>query len=230
MTQLSLSPRAVSRISLAAVSLLVCGLALLLAGCASVKTVPQTTADAETLIRPPSAIYIARFDTSSGMWQGDLEPKEERERVNDWLIARLEKELRSIAPTEFLKDGAQPKAGWLITGRFLRVNPGSKAQRTIVGLGAGGSKMETKVDIYDLAVSSRQPILSFSTTGGSNLNFGPAALVSNALMGDIDRTAREIHDFVKEHVWSQPEGEVPSESVPESSLAPVEVDTREGRK
>ena len=37
------------------------------------------------------------------------------------------------------------KSGWLVSGEFIRVNTGSLLLRAGVGLGAGGTKMETQV-------------------------------------------------------------------------------------
>ena len=179
----------------------IAALACFQVGCASVTAVAETTAASETMLRAPETIYIAPFETSSGMWQGRANDPRERIRIRDWLMAELETELAGIAPTGLLPEGDNPTSGWLVTGRFVRVNPGSKFQRMFIGLGAGGSKLETKVSIYDLAVSRSQPILTINTTGGSNLQAGPAALVNNATSSDINRTAREIQEFVQGRLW-----------------------------
>ncbi|MGH8017888.1 MAG: DUF4410 domain-containing protein [Opitutaceae bacterium] len=202
---------------------------LLYSGCASVTAVPASTASAETILRPPQVIYIEPFDTEHGMWQGRVAPEVERERVRDWLMAELESELNDIAPTRLLtEDEGKPDSGWLLTGRFLRVNPGSKVQRMFIPLGAGGSKLETRVSIYDLAVSTTQPVLDINTTGGSNFQTGPSALVNNATMDDIDRTAREVHDFIVQRLW--PDGEArPARPAPAQSLEPAEIDVPDRR-
>ncbi len=218
----SLSPSA--RALGAASTLLLFSLAALFhGGCASVKAVPASATSAETILRPPGTIYIQPFETRNGMWQGSLAPAEERARVRDWLAAELESGLNDIAPTRLLDEAEKPRNGWLVTGRFIRANPGSKLQRVFIPLGAGGSKLETRVSIYDLAVSSHQPILSLNTTGGSNFQTGPSALVNNATLDDISRTAREIHDFIVARLW--PDGDVrPARPAPEQALAPTEIE------
>jgi hypothetical protein len=109
---------------------------------------------------------------------------------------------------------------WLITGQFNRVNQGSRGLRMALGLGAGGTKMETTVQVYDLSTRSRhQPLFTFSTTGGSNADPGiitsvgplapatlPEAVISVAGKGghgvseDAKRTARVIAAYVSEQL------------------------------
>ena len=101
---------------------------------------------------------------------------------------------------------------WLVTGEFLRVNQGSRLLRSTVGLGAGGTKMETRIVVYNLAGKVPKEFLRFQTTGGSNISQGiggiatlpfngPMAFTSlfNAIDGvrsgvsfDTTRTAHEI--------------------------------------
>ena len=47
------------------------------------------------------------------------------------------------------QDGPRPARAnvWLITGEFVRVNGGSRELRGLVGLGLGGTKMETVVRV-----------------------------------------------------------------------------------
>src|SRR4029079_17604582 len=93
----------------------------------------------------------------------------------------------------------------------------SRLLRSGVGLGAGGTKMETRVRVYDLA-SSAQPFLTFETTGGSNAmpglltSTGPVSaafsMTTQAMMGvtdDAARTSRMItgalNGYLVEHGW-----------------------------
>jgi Domain of unknown function (DUF4410) len=109
---------------------------------------------------------------------------------------------------------------WLITGQFTRVNQGSRPLRLALGLGAGGTKMETTAQVYDLSTRSRQqPLFTFSTTGGSNAEPGlitsigplapttvPVLVISMAGKGmhgvseDAKRTARVIAAYVSEQL------------------------------
>jgi hypothetical protein len=117
---------------------------------------------------------------------------------------------------------------WLITGEFTRVNQGSRALRIVVGLGAGGTKMETTTEVYDLSLRTRQrPLFAFSTTGGSNALPGlitsvgplapttvPSLLISIAGKGahglseDTKRTARVIAAYLSEQLAAR--GYLPS--------------------
>jgi hypothetical protein len=180
---------------------LLCGAALLFGGCASVKTLPGGGSSDPTRMRPPSHIYVRPFETTGGMWQRDIASPASRQEVRDWLTGSLLRHLAVMAPTHLLEGDTTPNSGWLVMGRFLRVDGGSRVKRLFLGgIGAGASKLETRVDVFDLAVSATEPILSFATTGGSNLQAGiPGAMT--AMEEDIDRTAREILDFLEKHVW-----------------------------
>ena len=105
----------------------------------------------------------------------------------------------------------------VISGQLTKVNQGSRALRVVVGLGAGGTKMETAVQVYDPAAPGHEPALVFRTTGGSGAkpgvfvgaaSTGPAAFVGlslNVVGGsqagvteDTCRTARMITAYLSE--------------------------------
>ena len=82
----------------------------------------------------------------------------------------------------------------------------------MVGLGAGGTKLETTVRVYDLSHLSKQPVLQFETSGGSNAEPGailggtfgalPNAVRNAGARGvtdDTARTAREITAMVADY-------------------------------
>ncbi|MEZ0299569.1 MAG: DUF4410 domain-containing protein, partial [Candidatus Methylacidiphilales bacterium] len=69
-----------------------------------------------------------------------------------------------------------PPSGWLLTGKFVRVNQGSRALRMIVGLGAGGTKLETEIAVRDLSQPGAPVVISTMKTGGSNAE--PGAMFS----------------------------------------------------
>jgi hypothetical protein len=70
------------------------------------------------------------------------------------------------------EQGFQPENAWLIRGEFTKVNQGSRLLRGAIGFGAGGTKVETNIYVYDLNQNSNTPFLTFSTTGGSNAEPG----------------------------------------------------------
>jgi hypothetical protein len=195
--------------------LLALGTALLtLAGCASISVQPgMEAAD----LRLPKEIYVADFSTSHSEFNVDREKGELadfKKNLQHILqvaqIADLSNRLIKAAPaTKGLWD--HPRDAWLIRGEFIRVNQGSRFLRTAFGFGAGGTKLETRVVVYDLSHLSHGAILSFATTGGSNAEPGaitsfatdPLDLAvqialsgvsgfSHGLTEDTKRTAREI--------------------------------------
>jgi len=92
--------------------------------------------------------------------------------------------------------------------------------RSTLGFGAGGTTMETRVEVYDLAQNPGTPFLTFSTTGGSGsepgailafttdpleIAIGGVSGVAHGLSEDTKRTAREItaefSDYMYKRGW-----------------------------
>lgn len=194
--------------------LIASALLALLSGCASVSVVGvRERAEAA---RPPARFYVADFDTRYGDWnitsQSRTHEQYRRETANA-LAENLTANLNAyLGPARRVGNARRaPADGWLITGRFIRVSEGSPAARIIVGLGAGGSKMETETIVIEGA--SGRPVLQFATTGGSNampgmiVSSGPAGAVSNAVQqagrgvrDDTKRTARMITASLTEYM------------------------------
>jgi hypothetical protein len=183
---------------------------LFLTGCASVEVDPQSVSVKTGLARP-AQIYIDTFEQNRGEWKVDREGGElahfKTKTALD-LQNMLVERLRVIAPSSAWQ--GKRMSGWLVKGNFVRVNQGSRALRMFIGFGAGGTKIETNVRVYDLSQSNRTPILSFATTGGTNAE--PGAIVDPLLLPagtpdsmqgltvDLKRTAREIRDQLIEEL------------------------------
>jgi len=187
---------------------------IFLTGCASV-SVRESRVSRHSPEKLPKRIYVSAFSTKDAAFHVDREGQELKEfkaKTAGNLQIALTERLRELAPSE-LTPKVGLSSGWLIKGKFVRVNQGSRALRTAVGFGAGATKMETEVQIFDLKRSSVSPFLSFITTGGSNAepgalsSLGPVTWLTgvgiiaggagNALHGlseDSDRTAREIRN------------------------------------
>jgi hypothetical protein len=107
----------------------------------------------------------------------------------------------------------------VIDGRFTRINEGSRILRMGIGLGIGGTKMETQVQVRQGGAA--QPLLRFATTGGSNANPGaatnpipfssaPTALLASkeGVTDDSARTARmisaQIGEYMVKRGWIDP--------------------------
>jgi uncharacterized protein DUF4410 len=186
-----------------------------LAGCASVGV--RNPAQAAANPKLPKQIFVADFDTSKGAFHvsrsGDELVTLQQKTPNvlaDYLVADLNK---SVVPATRQNGSRKSREdAWLITGEFVRVNGGSRALRGLIGAGAGGTKMETIVRVYDLSHLSKEPVLQFETSGGSNAEPGavlggmfgalPNALRNAGARGvtdDTARTAREITAMVADY-------------------------------
>ena len=207
--------------------------AILASGCASVSVQKTAGLNPEKNEVKPRRIIVADFAIPKSASirvdrkQGELSEFEQKLTANlrESLVENLQPFGIPVKTTgrsgvERLKKTRQ--AAWLITGEFTRVNQGSRALRLILGLGAGGTKMETKVRIFDLSehgLRKKQPLIELKTTGGSNaepgaiVNAGPEpisagvgaaiTLITSGMHGvteDTRRTARMIADYVSEEL------------------------------
>ena len=189
-------------------------LPLLIGACASISV--KKGAEVATP-QSPAIIYVANFSTSGGHFNVDRDGAELtqfKQNLQNILqagqVADLKNRLVNAAPAP-LDAWNRHERAWLVTGTFVRVNQGSRLLRTAIGFGAGGTKMVTRVRVYDLSLVDRNPFLSFTTTGGSNAEPGAVTsfatdpldlAVQIALSGvsgfshgvteDAKRTAREI--------------------------------------
>ncbi len=198
-------------------------LTLGLVSCASVSIEPGTQ---HTTQHKPSLVYVMPFNTTHGefnvdrtgadltAFQQNLQLMMKTAIVTD-LSTRL---VPAVAGTK--ADWSSQKNAWIVEGDFVLVNQGSRLLRGVVGFGAGGTKLETRVRVYDLRGTSGTPFLTFSTTGGSNAEPGailgatmdPLTLAIGAVSGvahgcseDTKRTARmitaELSDYMYHHGW-----------------------------
>ena len=198
--------------------------ALLLASCASVSVDDLHYADAPS--QAPEKIFVEPFDVDKGVVRVDRQGRE-LPKFKEELASRMAQEIakrlsKSVAPAEVIATGENPPKGnnWLVRGKILRVHQGSRALRWLVGLGAGGTKMETSVALTDFSAKKPKSLLSFETTGGSNLTqgvggvvafpvTGPMALTSatgvfdgavTGLSFDTKRTARQITAVINDYL------------------------------
>jgi hypothetical protein len=200
---------------------------ILLSACSSVsvKDLKQTG-----VVTKPAHIYVAPFDTTRGTFKIAGDPtgaKSPAFRQNvatvlaDYTVQNVTKH---VAPASKVSPGAAPRSGWIVTGRFVRVNTGSRGLRVLVGLGAGGTKMETEVEVFDAASGGKTPFLHFSTTGGSNAmpgllsSTGPGSaafsMLSQATTGvtdDAARTSRMITGALSEYFGAR--GWIPKDKI-----------------
>jgi hypothetical protein len=199
--------------------------ALALAGCASISVQPVSEVATQ---RMPQRVYVTPFSTAHGEFKVDREGAELKafkSNLQDLMMSAIATDLtKRLIPAAITlqKDWAQPENAWVIRGKFVRVNQGSRFLRGAIGFGAGGTKLETVVEVYDLSDLSGRPFLTFSTTGGSNaepgavsgaatdpLTFvlsaaaGGAGGVAHGLTEDTSRTAREITAELSNYMFEQ---------------------------
>jgi len=201
------------------------GFLFALAGCASV-SVDNIHPKGIPPRKLPTRIYVEEFIAPYDNFRVDRDGedlftfvKNEKLALAEALVEQLSK---YIAPAEILPTGTPLPQGnfWLVRGAYDRVNQGSRLLRAGIGFGAGGTKMETHVQISDLSGLWPDPFLSMLTTGGSGMApgawaaFTPAFVfywpgaVANAggasLSGisvDRKRTAREITATLSEYCF-----------------------------
>jgi hypothetical protein len=193
---------------------------LFLSGCGSIETAPLPSASVKLTPNPPH-IYVAPFDTSTGKW---LVGREGTELINfkeDFqtnFAHQLVERLTKLAPTEPRWVDNLPDHGWLVAGEFVTVFQGSRALRSVIGLGLGETTFQTNVYVYDLDVSKTQYVLAFRTgvpdpkwdTGAgsgsapSGLAFpepiATASAVGSGLKLDTTRTCREIVAILQQYL------------------------------
>jgi hypothetical protein len=181
-------------------------------------------------VAKPRYIYVAPFETNTTAAKiaGNKKMTEAQFKQNVATILQdytVQNVTKHVGPAVKVAPGAVPRDGWLIAGKFTRINTGSRSMRVIVGLGAGGSKMETTVQVYDLAAKGQKPFMQFSTTGGSNAmpglitSGGPGvgstyAMINAASTGvtdDAARTSRMITGAISEYYAEQ--GWIPKNKV-----------------
>jgi hypothetical protein len=190
----------------------------LLAGCASVGVSPQAEQRSDIEGKKPLRLVVLPFGYDRCALRVDREGAE-LETFKRELANNLASDIAQRTSPLGLKAEVAPKppvdaeAAWLVRGDFTRVNQGSRAARTLLGFGAGGTKVETRVEVYDLASPSLRPLFTFDTSGGSGAapgaalsttpyGFAASVAVGSAagVSGDRTRTARMIVAYIAEQL------------------------------
>ena len=194
-----------------------------LISCASVSVQDGTEQATQKM---PRLIYVMPFSTAGGDWQVDRTGKDLTDfkqnlqvMLQTAMVTDLCDRLVPAVPGK-KSDLSRRTDAWLVRGQFITVKQGSRLLRGTVGFGAGGTKVETQVEVYDLLSGSDQPFLTFSTTGGSGaepgaliglttdplqLAVGSVSGVAHGLSEDTKRTARmttaAFSDYMYRHHW-----------------------------
>jgi hypothetical protein len=119
----------------------------------------------------PKAIYIRPFCIDTAVFEGDEAASDGEMPIRKALTPvefaqDLKEELEKIAPARVLKDHESPRVGWLVEGRFDRVDGGSPLARFFFGnFGAGRSFLALHVRVTDVRRSV--VVYEFDMAGGS---------------------------------------------------------------
>jgi hypothetical protein len=192
-------------------------LALGLTSCASISVEEDT---AHPTAQKPAMIIVTLFDASRGGFKVDREGEaliDFKDNLRMMLAVAMKTDLTNrLVFAEIAGKGVPPKNAWLVRGTFTKVNQGSRLLRSGLGFGAGGTKLETKVEVYDQANKPTTPFLTFLTTGGSGAEPGavltyttdPLEIAVGGISGvahgrseDASRTAREITAELSDYMY-----------------------------
>jgi len=107
-------------------------------------------------------------------------------------------------PVERLPPGAPvPPSGWLVTGRFVAVDPGNRAERAVIGFGAGAATTEVDVSVDRLEPGTATPVLQFGTEAdsgkmpGAAVTLNPYVAAAKFALGK-QATTRDVQDMGQE--------------------------------
>lgn len=161
-------------------------------GCASTQL--QTTQQyGGTNLPRPEQIVVMPFATSADEVKLDWSPTaqtwrlsgksatQERKKVGQQVAEALSKKLVSKIqalglPAEYSVEppqyGGPPTV--VIYGQFLAINEGNRAERVVIGLGAGRSDVKTAVQVYELMYDGRRMLDSFDVDAKSGRKPGAA--------------------------------------------------------
>jgi Domain of unknown function (DUF4410) len=213
-------------------------------GCSSISVQPHTARPAAasaprriviedfSFIDDASRVRVDREGASLAAFKANLRQK---------MSADLFKSMSRFGlPVQVAINGRIPAGppAWIVRGEFIRINRGSRALRVVVGLGAGGTKMQTRVRVTS---TSGAPICAFRTTGGSNADsgiittYGPltVATAGGALINiagssahgvteDSRRTAKMIADYISQQLAAR--GAIPASKAREPKILSGAVD------
>lgn len=151
--------------------------ALTLTGCSSVSVLHERETSSLAPTARPDVVYVRPFEVGRGS-EFDVaaaKPGEDVEAKLGSMVAEgiLSRAGEWVAPGRLLDlSSSAPAEGLLIQGKILRVRQGSRALRLGIGFGAGRTRLETSVRVFNLSASATEPWLAFETTGGSNMEPG----------------------------------------------------------
>ena len=224
-------------------------------GCASTDLAVTSEYSGAALPRPerilifpfatsPEEVQLDWSPTAAGAWKLEgLSAGAEKQRVAQAVsratAERLVAKVRALGLPAELATGPVPAASsptLAISGQFLSIDEGSRAERVVIGLGAGHSEVRTAVQVAELFPEGRRLLDQFEVDAKSGMKPGAAetmgvgaaaghvaasaavtaagAVGSEAFGDDVEadaeRTASKIasalEDFFARQGWIAPQG------------------------
>ncbi len=118
-----------------------------------------------------AAVRNSLSDTSEHE-RGMAIAREVRERMSEELVAKI-RDL-GLPAQRATRGAALPTGAVAVSGIFLNVDEGNKLQRTVVGFGAGQSKVDAQVEVYAPSSGGPTKLLEFKTHADSGAMPGVA--------------------------------------------------------
>ncbi|MFM8656048.1 MAG: DUF4410 domain-containing protein [Chthoniobacterales bacterium] len=148
-----------------------------LTACSSVSVIEERENAALAPKSAPAELFVRSFEVPVGTKFEVAAPRGEKDARSSAARTIIEgvcsRGSRWVAPTKAFEDPKKtPTKGLLIDGKILRAQQGSRALRIGIGFGAGRTRLDTAVRVFNLDASSKEPWLTFKTTGGSNMEPG----------------------------------------------------------
>ncbi len=119
-------------------------------------------------------------------------------------------------PAQRIPPGAPlPSNGWVVKGRLVSVDPGNRAERAVVGFGAGAATTEVTVEVDRLGPGTATPVLQFGTQAdsgklpGAAVTFNPYAAAAKFVLGkqattrDVQAMGEEIAKQIADYARSR---------------------------
>jgi len=156
-----------------------------LAGCAETAIEPEQAAGIANLPRP-SVVLVHKFGVNvsevtatQGLYGKAIDAAEQETTSQE--AADLAQDVSNGVTDELVKkiggmgltarraplDAAVPGNALIITGHFVDVDAGNKAQQLVIGLGFGQAKMDTEVQVLSPSTGGYRTLLEFKTHADS---------------------------------------------------------------
>jgi hypothetical protein len=139
----------------------------------------------------PEEVQLDWSPTVSGAWKlSGTSPSEERQKVAhevaNALAKRLVTKVQALGlPAELATEPVPPTSGrtLAVSGQFIAIDEGNRAERLTIGLGAGHSTVRTSVQVAEIFPEGRRLIDQFEVDAKSGRKPGAAETMGAGAVG-----------------------------------------------